>query len=151
MSLSARKVIALNCTHYTICFDWSPTGGNNGTVGVRFIAFEEAIIFLRVRLFSLLTKCPQMKIKVVDWIITVGLFIRLGRCLPGLKPWFKEMFAGVYSQILLMPEGILNIMGLLKQISGLKYALAKCSHLVRKRQEMQRKRGDREQMLSTYR
>lgn len=83
-------------TAHTICFDWSPTGGSNGTVGVRFIAFEEAIIFLRVRLSSLLTKCPQMKRKVADWIITVGLFIRLGRCLSGLRPWFKGIFSGVY-------------------------------------------------------
>lgn len=49
--------------------------GSNGTVGVRFIAFEEAIISLRVRLSSLLTKCPQMKSKAADWIIAVGLFL----------------------------------------------------------------------------
>ncbi len=51
MSSSARKVIALNCTRYTICFDCSPAGGSNGTVGVRFIAFEEAIIFPRSKDF----------------------------------------------------------------------------------------------------
>lgn len=89
---------------------------------MRFVAFEEAIIFLRVRLSSLLTKCPQMKRKVADWIITGGLFIRLGRCLPGLRPWFKDIFSGVYPHIFLLPEGILNIMGLLKQIAGLKCA-----------------------------
>lgn len=111
---------------------------------MRFIAFEEAIIFLRVRLSSLLTKCPQMKRKAADWIITVGLFIRPGRCLPGLGPWFKDIFAGVYTQILLLPEGTLNIIGLLKQIAGLKYTLVPFSHQVRKRQEMQRKSGERE-------
>lgn len=63
---------------------------------MRFIASEEAIIFLRVRLSTPPTKWPQMKRKVADWIITVGLFISLGRCLSGLGPWFKGIFSGVY-------------------------------------------------------
>lgn len=89
-----QKGDLLRTARCTLRFDWPPTGGSSGTVGVRCIAFEEAIIFLRVRLSSLLTKGPQMKRKAADWIITVGLFIRLGRCLPGLRLWFKDIFAG---------------------------------------------------------
>lgn len=69
MSLNARKVICIeprahtHKKHYTICFDWPPAGGSNGAVGVRFIALKEAIIFLRVKLSSPLTKCLQMKKK----------------------------------------------------------------------------------------
>lgn len=72
---------------------------------------------------------------VADWRIAVGqLFIRLGRCLPGLRPSFKDIFSEVYPQIFLLHEGILNIMGYVNQISSLKHAHAPFSHLVRKRQ-----------------
>lgn len=51
---------------YTISFDQPHSGGSGCTVGVRFIAFEEAIIFLWVTFSSLLTKYPQMKRRIAD-------------------------------------------------------------------------------------
>lgn len=73
---------------------------------MRFVAFEGAIIFIRVAISSLMNERREMKRRAADWmVITTGLVISLGHCLPVFG--FKDIFfRGVSANTLMAPRDV---------------------------------------------